>query len=271
MLNNVAFGQLYPVKSFVHKMDARVKLLLSILYIVTIMFVNSYFGYVLTAFVVLSVIFMARVPLLAAIKTVKPIIFIVLLTALLNLFMNKEGKVLCSWWIFTITDVSLDVAIKMSLRLFLLVLGSTLLTMTTSPMDLTDGIERMLKPLKAIKVPVSDIAIVMSIALRFIPTLLEETDKIIMAQKARGSSIDEGGLIKRCKALIPILIPLFVSAFRKSDELALALDSRCYKSGGQKTKMKVLKVGWRDLVGSLFMIAYMVVVMLDTYLWMGLF
>lgn len=271
MLNNVTFGQLYPVKSFVHKMDARVKLLLTILFIVAIMFIQSYFGYVLTACVVLMVIITAKIPLRAAIKTVKPMIFIVLLTAILNLFLNKDGKVLCSWWIFTITDVSVDVAVKMALRLFLLVLGSTLLTMTTSPMDLTDGIESMLSPLRVIKFPVSDVAIVMSIALRFIPTLLEETDKIIMAQKARGSSFDEGGLIKRCKALIPILIPLFVSAFRKSDELALALDSRCYKSGQKKTKMKELKMSYRDLIGSLIMIGYTVIILLDRYLWMGLF
>ena len=271
MLNNVTFGQLYPVKSFVHKMDARAKLLLTIMFIVAIMFIQSYFGYVLTAGVLAIVLISARIPLRAAIKTVKPIIFIVLLTAILNLFLNKQGKVLCSWWIFTITDVSVDVAVKMSLRLFLLVLGSTMLTMTTSPMDLTDGIESMLKPLKAIKFPVADVAIVMSIALRFIPTLLEETDKIIMAQKARGSSFDEGGLIKRCKALVPILIPLFVSAFRKSDELALALDSRCYKSGENKTKMKVLKMTYRDFIGSLVIIGYFVVILLDRYMWLGLF
>lgn len=271
MLNNVTFGQLYPTNSFVHKMDARVKLLLTILYIVVIMFIQSYFGYALTAVVVFSMILFSRVPIMAAIKTIKPIIFIVILTAVLNLFLNTSGNVLCSWWIFTITDYSLDFAIKMSLRLFLLVLGSTLLTMTTSPMDLTDGLESMMSPLKAIKFPVADIAIVMSIALRFIPTLLEETDKIIMAQKARGSSFEDGGLIKRCKALIPILIPLFVSAFRKSDELALALDSRCFKSSKNKTKMKELKLSYRDLIGSLFMIGYAVVVLLDRYLWLGLF
>ena len=271
MLNNVTFGQLYPTQSFVHKMDARVKLLLTILFVVTIMFVHSYFGYVLTILVVFSTIILSKIPIINAIKTIKPMLFIILLTALLNLFMNSDGKVLCSWWVFTITDQSLDFAIKMSLRLFLLMLGTTLLTMTTSPMDITDGLESMLSPLNKIKFPVADVAIVMSIALRFIPTLMEETDKIMMAQKARGSSLDEGNIIKRCKALIPILIPLFVSAWRKSDELALALDSRCYKSSEKKTKMKVHKLSYRDLIGAVVIIAYTTVIMLDKYVWLGLF
>ena len=271
MKNNVTFGQLYPTNSFVHKMDARVKLLLTILYIITVIFCESYFSYAITGAVVLLVILVCKIPIWNAIKTVKPIIFIVLLTALINLFTIKEGSVLCSWWIFTITEGSVEFAIKMSLRLFLLVLGSTLLTMTTSPMDLTDGIESMLKPRKIVKFPVEDVAIVISIALRFIPTLIDETDKIMMAQKARGSSIDEGNIIKRCKALVPVLVPLFVSAWRKSDELALALDARCYKSNVVKTKMKVHKLSWRDLVATLFVAGFTTVIMLDKYVWLGIF
>lgn len=271
MKNNVTFGQLYPTNSFVHKIDARIKLLLTILYIITVLFCESYFSYVITIAVVLFVVLVSKIPIWNAIKTVKPVIFIILLTGLINLFTICEGKVLCSWWIFTITEGSVDFAIKMSLRLFLLVLGSTLLTMTTSPMDLTDGIESMLSPLKVVKFPVADVAIVISIALRFIPTLIDETDKIMMAQKARGSSIDEGNIIKRCKALVPILVPLFVSAWRKSDELALALDARCYKSDMAKTKMKVHKLSWRDLVAVLFVAGFTTVVMLDKYMWLGIF
>ena len=270
MKNSVTFGQLYPTNSFIHKMDARVKLLLTIIYIMATIFADSYFSYVITAAVCLITIIVSKIPLHNAIKTVKPVIFIIILTALINLFTIREGEVLCSWWVFIITTGSIEFAVKMSLRLFLLVLGSTILTMTTSPMDLTDGIESLLKPLKVVKFPVEDVSIVISIALRYIPTLIDETDKIMMAQKARGSSIDEGNIFKRLKALVPVIVPLFVSAWRKSDELALALDARCYKSG-DRTKLKVHKLSYRDLIAAIFIIGYFAIVLVDKYIWLGVF
>lgn len=193
MFKDVAFGQYYPVDSPVHRLDARVKLLLTLLFVIAIFFVKSYFGFMLTAVVLIAVILLARLPMASVLKSVKGVLLIVVLTALLNLFLIKDGEVLVHWQIFTITKTGVHTTIKMVLRLVLLISGASLLSLTTTPVALADGVESLMSPLKIIKVPVRDIAMIMSIALRFIPTLFEETNKIISAQKARGASFDTGG------------------------------------------------------------------------------
>ena len=216
MFRDVAFGQYYPAKSFVHRMDPRVKILLNLLYMITIFLVQSYFGYALMLAYLLISIFASRIPLKSVLKSVKGIIFLALFTAIINLFFVKSGNMLVDWWIFRITDDGVNFAVKMVVRLVFIVTSASLLTLTTTPVDLTHGIESLLKPLTWIKVPVDEFALIMSITLRFIPTLMDETDRIIRAQKARGASFDTGGLIARAKAFVPILIPLLVNAFRRA-------------------------------------------------------
>lgn len=256
MFRDVAFGQFYPAKSFVHSMDPRVKILLNLLYMVAIFLVQSYFGYALMLAYLLISIFASRIPLKSVLKSVKGIIFLALFTAIINLFFVKSGNLLVDWWIFKIYDDGINFAVKMIVRLVFLVTSASLLTLTTTPVDLTHGIESLLKPLTWIKVPVDEFALIMSITLRFIPTLMDETDRIIRAQKARGASFDTGGLIARAKAFVPILIPLLVNAFRRAEELALAMNARCYEGARKRTKMKKLTFSWRDLVGALFTVLF---------------
>ncbi|MBS1416605.1 MAG: energy-coupling factor transporter transmembrane component T family protein [Christensenellales bacterium] len=256
MFRDVAFGQFYPAKSFVHRMDPRVKILLNLLYMVAIFLVQSYFGYALMLAYLLISIFASRIPLKSVLKSVKGIIFLALFTAIINLFFVKSGNLLVDWWIFKIYDDGINFAVKMIVRLVFLVTSASLLTLTTTPVDLTHGIESLLKPLTWIKVPVDEFALIMSITLRFIPTLMDETDRIIRAQKARGACFDTGGLIARAKAFVPILIPLLVNAFRRAEELALAMNARCYEGARKRTKMKKLTFSWRDLVGALFTVLF---------------
>lgn len=265
MFKDVAFGQYYPTNSIVHKLDARIKIFLTLLYVVGIFFVKSYFGFMLTAAMLVCIIFIAKLPMASVLKSVKGVLFIVLFTAILNLFLIRDGEVLVHWQIFTITKNGVHTTIKMVLRLVLLISGASLLSLTTTPVALADGVEGLMAPLKLLKVPVRDIAMIMSIALRFIPTLFEETNKIISAQKARGASFDTGGLFARAKALLPVLIPLFVNSFRRADELAFAMDSRCYNATEHRTKMKVSKITLKDIVASLVMIAFFVVILLERY------
>ncbi len=269
-MRDMSFGQYYPTASPIHKLDARVKILLSVLYIVFIFFVPSYVGYFVTLLFITAVFIIGKIPMRAMLKSVKGILFLLIFMAALNVLFYKEGKVLVDWWIIRITDKGIDFAIKMALRLLFLVMGASVLTLTTSPMELTDGIESLLSPLKLIKIPVHDFALAMSITLRFIPTLMEETDKIIMAQKARGSSFDTGGPIAKIKALIPVLIPLFTSAFRKSYELADALDARCYNATKNRTRMKVMKPTWRDVIAFLVMASFITFICLDKWYFHGL-
>ena len=250
-MREVSFGQYYPSNSPVHKLDARVKLLLTIAFIVMVFLVKSLYAYIAVGVFILLTTLVSHVPIIKVLKSIKAIIFIVIIMSVINLFANAEGKVYCSWWIFTITEGGIITAVNLALRLIFLVMGTSLLTYTTTPMALTDGMESLMYPLKLIKVPTHDIAIIMSIALRFIPILMEEVDKIMMAQKARGACFDRGGLLKRAKALLPVLIPLFVSAFRRADELALALDARCYNATPNRTKYKKASLSWRDLIASL--------------------
>ena len=269
MFRDVAFGQYYPTGSVVHRMDPRMKLLLTIMFVVAIFFVNTYFGFMLTAAVLILIILIAKLPMLSVLKSVRAIIFIVIFAAVINLFMIRNGEVLWSWKALQITDQGVHTTIKMTLRLVLLISGASLLTLTTTPVEIADGTESLIKPLALIKVPVHDIAMIMSIALRFIPTLFEETQKIISAQKARGASFDTGGLIARAKALLPVLIPLFVNSFRRADELAFAMDARCYNATEKRTKMKVMRFGAADFVAFFLIAAYFVAVLLDRYYFGG--
>ena len=265
-MRDVSFGQYYPTGSIVHRLDPRAKVIFSIIFMVTIFFVSSYAGYALVALFLVSVCLISKIPVGNVVKSVKAIIFIMIFTAIINIFFYDSGKVLFEWWKIKITLGGIDFAIKMALRISLLVMGTSLLSFTTTPMELTDAIESLLSPLKLIKVPVHDIALIMSIALRFIPGLMDETDKIMMAQKARGAEIDTGGLIKKVKAMLPVLIPLFVSAIRRADELADALDARCYNATEHRTKMKVLRLSWRAAVAFLFVAAFATLIFLDKYL-----
>ena len=265
MFKDVAFGQYYPADSIIHRLDARVKMLITLLFVIAIFFIKSYFGFMLTAVILIGIVLLAKLPMMSVLKSVKGVMFIILFTAILNLFLIKKGEVLWSWKIFTITKDGVHTTIKMVLRLVLLISGASLLSLTTTPVALADGVESLMSPLKLIKVPVRDIAMIMSIALRFIPTLFEETNKIISAQKARGASFDTGGIFARTKAMLPVLIPLFVNSFRRADELAFAMDARCYNATDNRTKMKKAKFGVGDAFALLFIISYFVLILLERY------
>ena len=260
MFRDVTFGQYYPTNSFVHKMDARVKLVLVLLFMVGIFFVQSFVGFAFITVFLMTVILVSRVPLKSVIKSVKGIIFLLFLTALLNVFFNKGNTLLWSWWKIEIYQEGLIFAAKMLLRLTYLVIGSSILTLTTTPVDLTHAVESLLKPLRLIKFPVHEFALIMSLTLSFIPSLIEETDRIIRAQKARGADFDTGGLIKRAKAFVPILIPLLVGGFRRAEELANAMNSRCYEGATKRTQMRVMRLGWRDAIGVIFVLLFFVTI-----------
>ena len=246
MLKDVTLGQYFPGKSPVHRMDPRTKLLMLILYIVCLFLAESWISYGVMLLFLSTTIAVSRIPLKAIFRGLKPLIIILIFTGLLNLFLT-DGQVLVSFWIIRITKEGIFRAIFMMARILMLVTGTFLLTYTTSPIALTDAIESLLGPLKKIRVPVHELAMMMCIALRFIPTLIEETDKIISAQKARGADFESGNIFKRAKALIPILVPLFISAFRRADELATAMECRCYQGGDGRTKMKLLRYKLLDL------------------------
>ena len=248
MLKDITLGQYFPGKSPIHRLDPRTKILCVIIYIVAVFFVDTYVGYGVVALFTGLCIAVSRIPFRFVVRGVKPIMVFVVITALFNLFLTS-GTVAWQWGIFRITYEGINLAIFMVLRLFFLVLGTSLLTLTTSPIALTDGIEHLLSPFKKIGMPAHEIAMMMTIALRFVPTLLEETDKIVKAQTARGAEFDSGNILKKAKAMIPILIPLFISAFRRADELAVAMECRCYKSGQNRTRLKVLKMGMVDFCG----------------------
>lgn len=256
MLRDVTFGQYYLADSFLHKMDARVKLVMCLVFMVGIFFVVSFVGFAwLTLFLLLAIAF-SKVPLKSILKSIKGIIILLALTVLLNVFFTKTGNLLWEWWIFQIYDEGLKFAAKMLLRLTYLVMGSSLLTLTTTPVDLTHAIESLMKPLRVVRFPVHELALIMSLTLSFIPSLIEETDRIIRAQKARGANFDTGNLVKRAKAFVPILIPLLVGGFRRAEELANAMNSRCYEGATVRTQMRVMKVSWRDFVGAIVVVLF---------------
>ena len=243
MLKDITLGQYFPGDTIVHRLDPRTKILCLILYIVALFMASGWVGYGLMLAVTAACMLLSRIKPANIFKGLKPMLFIIVFTAALNLFYTKGTPVREGW---IITWEGIDRAVKMMLRITLLITGTFLLTYTTSPMALTDGLELLLKPLKKLKVPVHEMTLMMSMALRFIPTLIEETDKIMSAQKARGADFETGNLIQRAKALLPILVPLFVSSFRRADELAVAMESRCYHGGEGRTRMTQLKYGKND-------------------------
>lgn len=247
MLNDITLGQFYPVNSVIHRIDPRVKIVITIAMIAALFIAQSFWAYVLVGSFIIVVIGMSRVPVTFIFKGLKPLLFIVVFTAAINIFLTN-GTVWFKIGFMTATYEGLTIAVLMIVRLIFLVTITTLLTLTTSPIMLTDGIESLLKPLKAIKVPAHELAMMMTIALRFIPTLLEETDKIIKAQSARGADFSSGNIMQRAKAMIPILVPLFISAFRRADELAIAMECRCYHGGENRTKLKQLHTTKRDYI-----------------------
>ena len=253
MLKDITLGQFFPGNSLLHRLDPRTKILAAVLLIVAVFLAKSVFAYGVLILLTVATIAISRIPVRTILKSVKPLLVIIVITAILNMFFTAGApeNILVDrqiWFIhLVIRAEGIVSAVKMMLRILLLILlTSVVLTYTTSPIDLTDGIERLLKPLSKIKVPVHTFAMMMSLALRFIPTLVEETDKIISAQKSRGADFSSGNLIRRVKALIPILIPLLLSSFRRADELALAMECRCYHGGEGKTRMKILKMRVRD-------------------------
>lgn len=249
MLSDVAFGQYYPAKSFLHRLDARTKLLALIAFIVLLFCARNFYGVFICAIVLFFGVAFSKVPFSSVLRSVKGVIIILVFTAVLNLFFHGGERLLTpESWFIKIYAESIIFACFFVIRLFLLVVASALLTLTTTPVALTDGIESLLKPLSLVRFPVHALALIMSIALRFIPTLIEETNRIINAQKARGADFESGNFIKRVKAVIPILIPLLISAFRRADELGDAMDARCYTGSKTRTKYKKLKFGARDLV-----------------------
>ncbi len=252
MLKDITLGQYFPGDTFIHRLDPRTKLIFTLIYIISLFVVKSWVGYGLMVLIFLCELIISKVSPKTLFKGLKPLAFIIIFTAVINIFYNHEGKELFSWWIFTATDAGFIRALQMVLRIMLLVLGSFLLTYTTTPMALTDGIESLFAPLKKLHVPVHEFAMMMSIALRFIPTLVEEADKIMSAQKARGADFETGSLVDRAKALLPLLIPLFVSAFRRADELAIAMEARCYHGGEGRTRMKRLKMVAGDYLTLIF-------------------
>ena len=263
MLKNITLGQYYPVDSVIHRLDPRVKILLTMAMIVAVFLVRSLVGYALLLAFVYLVSRLAKVPFKLIIKGIKPLRFILILTFLLNLFLSAQGNILFQWRFITITDQGLRQSIHYSLRLVFLVLGTSLMTLTTSPIQLADGMELLLSPLKVIRFPAHELAMMMSIALRFIPTLLEETDKIMKAQMARGADFESGNLLRRAKAMIPLLVPLFVSAFRRASELAMAMEARCYHGGEGRTRLRVLKLTRPDLWASLAVAGLIALIVLE--------
>ena len=266
MLNNITLGQYYPVDSIVHRLDPRMKLILTIAYIVAVFLAKSFIGYALLLGWIILVSRLSCVPFKLVIKGLKPLRIIIILTFLLNLFMTPGETIWISFWIVRITKEAFLQALFYSLRLAFLVAGTSLLTLTTSPIALSDGIELLLSPLKKIRFPAHELAMMMTIALRFIPTLLEETDKIMNAQKARGADMESGSIFRRIKALIPVLIPLFVSSFRRANDLAMAMECRCYNGGKGRTRMRIPHFSWLDLWGLLFsLVMFTGVVLCNVY------
>ena len=246
MLKDITLGQYFPGNSIIHRLDPRTKLIMLVLYIAALFMASGWVAYgVLLAFLLLT-IKASTIPPKSILKGMKPLMMILVFTGVLNLFFTQEGEVLVKFWVIIITTGGLSRAAMMVLRILMLITCTFLLTYTTSPIALTDGLEALLNPLKKIKVPVHELSMMMCIALRFIPTLIEETDKIMCAQKARGADFENGSLMDRAKALIPILVPLFISAFRRADELATAMECRCYQGGEGRTRMKILRYHRED-------------------------
>ncbi|MDO4298185.1 MAG: energy-coupling factor transporter transmembrane component T [Lachnospiraceae bacterium] len=258
MLREITLGQYYPADSVIHKLDPRVKLAGTILYLISLFAFRSVEAYVIATLFLGTMIYISKVPPKFMLRGLKSIIFLLLLTSIFNLFL-VPGNTVLKIWKLRITDAGIETAVFMAIRLVYLIVGSSVMTLTTTPNDLTDGLEKAMGPLKKIRVPVHEISMMMSIALRFIPILMEETDKIMKAQMARGADFESGGLIQKAKNMIPLLVPLFISAFRRANDLAMAMEARGYHGGEGRTKMKPLVYKSRDRMAYLVLLAYMAV------------
>ncbi len=257
MLRDITLGQYYQADSVIHRLDPRVKLGTTILFIISLFIFHGVWGYFVAALFLALVIKLSKVPFKFMVKGMKSIIFLLSITILFNLFLTP-GDPLVQIWKFRITKEGVRLALLLAIRLAFLIIGSSVMTLTTTPNQLTDGLEKMLKPLNRIKVPVHEIAMMMSIALRFIPILMEETDKIMKAQLARCADFESGNLIKKAKSLVPLLVPLFISAFRRANDLAMAMEARCYRGGEHRTKMKPLHYHKRDYIAYVIVACYLV-------------
>lgn len=263
MLRDITLGQYYPGKSWVHRLDPRIKIIATLLFIIELFIVDNFIGFVIAGGVLAVVIAVSKVPVGYIMRGLKPIILILVFTFALNMFM-VDGTILWQWKFLKITEEGLRLAVFMAIRLILLLMGSSLLTLCTRPLALTDGIERLLSPFSRIGLPAHDIAMMMTIALRFIPTLLEEADKIIKAQQARGADFESGNLMHRVKSLIPVLVPLFVSALRIAMDLAMAMEARCYRGGENRTRMHEMKFKKRDYAAAAMMVIFAAVIVIQS-------
>ena len=262
MLKDITLGQYFPGNTVAHKLDPRTKILLVVLYIVALFCAKSLLTYGLMALCLAVCVRTSRVGVKQLVRGVKPVLVIIIFTGILNLFFTPGDRYIFEWGFLHVSDTGLRSAVFMVLRIMLLIMGTFLMTYTTSPISLTDGLERLMNGLKRFHVPVHELAMMMSIALRFIPTLIEETDKIMSAQKARGADFESGNIFQKAKALVPILVPLFISAFRRADELATAMECRCYHGGEGRTKLHVLKYERRDYVALTAGVVLMVIIVI---------
>lgn len=258
MLRDITLGQYYQTDSVIHRMDPRVKLGGTLLFIISLFFFQNFMGYVIAALFLGLVIKLSKVPFAFMVRGMKAIMLLLMITVVFNLFLTP-GIPIFTIWRLTITIEGLRMALSMAIRLTMLIIGSSIMTLTTTPNNLTDGMEKMMRPFKVFKMPVHEVAMMMSIALRFIPILLEETDKIMKAQIARGADFESGNLIKRAKALVPLLVPLFISAFRRANDLAMAMEARCYRGGEGRTKMKPLIYKRQDYIAYLCILLYLII------------
>ena len=265
MLRDITLGQYYPGKSCIHRLDARIKIIATLMFIVELFIVDNFIGFLIAAIALGVVIAVSKVPVGYIIRGLKPIMVILIFTFALNMFM-VDGRILWQWGFLKITAEGLEIAVFMAIRLILLLMGSSMLTLCTRPIALTDGIERLLSPFEKVGLPAHDIAMMMTIALRFIPTLLEEADKIMKAQQARGADFESGNIMQRAKSLIPILVPLFVSSFRIAQELAMAMEARCYRGGKNRTRMNEMKLRKRDYIAIVFLIAFLAIIIVESRL-----
>lgn len=265
MLRDITLGQYFPGKSWIHKLDPRIKIIATLLFIIELFIVDNFIGFLIAGIVLGILIAVSKVPVSYIMRGLKPILLILIFTFALNMFM-VDGRILWQWKFLKITVEGLEVAVFMAIRLVLLLMGSSMLTLCTRPLALTDGIERLLSPFKKIGLPAHDIAMMMTIALRFIPTLLEEADKIMKAQQARGADFESGSLMKRAKSLIPILVPLFVGAFRIAQDLAMAMEARCYRGGENRTRMNEMKFRKRDYAAIVMMVLFLAVIIIESRL-----
>lgn len=265
MIRDITLGQYYPGSSVIHRLDARTKIIATLLYIVELFIVNNFYGFIIAAAALAAVIAASRVPVRFIFRGLTAVFMIIAFTFILNLFM-VDGRVLWQWRFLRITYEGVSRAFFMAVRLVLLIIGSSIMTLTTKPIELTDGLEKLLSPFRRIGLPSHEIALMMTIALRFIPTLMEETDKIIKAQQARGADFESGNLLQRAKSLIPILIPLFVNSFRIAQDLALAMEARCYRGGSGRTRMNEIHFHRGDAVAAALMLAFLALLIASRYI-----